>query len=504
MSTSITKSNRMAPPPGLEDRVAMPHRVSNHREYRRDATGRYSEFVNEALVELYRCPEDFAKFTREPKLSGPAGYFSLGEEVVGYGQCTDGSLVRDNASDLRDLSALTGSDGGSLRLVFDPTSVVDNLRGERYVRDGTGRERESVPCESAQRAYYLLRPWLGISVRKRLQRLFLRDWERLKFPKWPVDTSVEQILEKLLVLSMKAWNIESIPFIWFWPEGRASCVMLTHDVETQAGLEFSRRLMATDEAFGFRASFQVIPEGPYEITGEFAESIRGRGLELNIHDLRHEDNLFRDREEFWRRARAINRYVKKYQAQGFRSGRMYRNPGWYAALDISYDMSAPTVAHLEPQRGGCCTVFPYFIGRVLELPLTTSQDYSILHVLGQSSTELWERQIELVAERHGLVSFIVHPDYLMEDRAMAMYTGLLGRLAKLRDEQGYWCALPREVNHWWRQRNEMRLEGKQNAWRIVGAGSERARIAYATLDGDRVRYSMANQAGDFVVRSCRC
>ena len=35
--------------------------------------------------------------------------------------------------------------------------------------------------------------------------------------------------------------------------------------------------------------------------------------------------------------------------------------GWQR-LDFSFDMSIPNVAHLDPQRGGCCTIMPYFIG----------------------------------------------------------------------------------------------------------------------------------------------
>ena len=59
-------------------------------------------------------------------------------------------------------------------------------------------------------------------------------------------------------------------------------------------------------------------------------------------------------------------------------------------------MSVPNVAHLEPQRGGCCTVMPYFIGDILELPLTTTQDYSLFHILGDYSIALWKQQIELI------------------------------------------------------------------------------------------------------------
>ena len=47
---------------------------------------------------------------------------------------------------------------------------------------------------------------------------------------------------------------------------------------------------------------------------------------------------------------------------------MYRNQEWYDVFEFSYDMSVPNVAHLEPMRGGCCTVMPYFIGKIVELP----------------------------------------------------------------------------------------------------------------------------------------
>ncbi len=121
---------------------------------------------------------------------------------------------------------------------------------------------------------------------------------------------------------------------------------------------------------------------------------------------------------------------------------MYRRQDWFADLDFSFDMSVPNVAHLEPQRGGCCTVMPYFLGHVLELPLTTAQDYTLFHVLGDYSTELWQEQIDRILEQNGLVSFIAHPDYLLEPRAREVYTDLLRLLVRLRDERGVWVALP--------------------------------------------------------------
>ena len=138
---------------------------------------------------------------------------------------------------------------------------------------------------------------------------------------------------------------------------------------------------------------------------------------------------------------------------------MYRQPEWLEALDFSYDMSIPNIAHLDPQRGGCCTVLPFFIGNILELPLTATQDYSLFHILNNYSIDLWKRQIALITEKHGLISFIVHPDYVIPKRARDTYQALLGHLAQLRADGLLRTPLPREVDHWWRDRSQMKLVG---------------------------------------------
>ena len=130
-----------------------------------------------------------------------------------------------------------------------------------------------------------------------------------------------------------------------------------------------------------------------------------------------------------RRAQRINAYGREYEAKGFRAAVLYRNLDWYDALEFSFDMSVPNVAHVDPQRGGCCTVMPYFVGDILEIPLTTIQDYALFHLLNEYSLDLWKAQTALIMEKNGLVSFIVHPDYVIEKRAQDIYRDLLAFLA---------------------------------------------------------------------------
>jgi len=156
---------------------------------------------------------------------------------------------------------------------------------------------------------------------------------------------------------------------------------------------------------------------------------------------------------------------------------------------VSYDMSIPNVAHMEPQRGGCCTVMPYFIDGILELPLTATQDWALHNVLRQQSSELWKQEIDLISAQHGLISFIVHPDYTLTPQAQQAYRQLLAQIAELRSTKKAWVPLPREVNEWWRQRANLQMVQRRGQWAIEGAGKERARIAYARLVEGRLVYS---------------
>jgi hypothetical protein len=440
---------------------------------------------NRTFVDYYRCPDIFAEFAADD-----------GEKRRRL--FVPGTPMHTFRPDLYDALAAVVIEGTTLRLPFNPSEITESLRRERYLEAAHLDDAKTSYERFIWSVYHFLRPALPITVRKRLQQRYLAGWDRLAFPSWPVDTTVEDIVEALLSLAVQAHGGSPIPFIWFWPRGARSCAIVTHDVETAAGRDFSRHLMDLDDSVGIKASFQIVPERRYQVSSRFLDGIRARGFEVNVHDLNHDGNLFTNRDVFRRRIERINAYAKSFGAMGFRSGKLDRNPEWFDALEFSYDMSIPNVAHLDPQRGGCCTVFPFFIGNVLELPVTMTQDYSLFHILNDYSIALWRRQIELIMERHGLVSVIVHPDYVIDTRARATYAALLGHLARLRSDGLVWIALPREVDQWWRERSHMKVVGDGRTWRIEGNASGRARLAFATLDADRVRFTIHADAEDGV------
>lgn len=436
-----------------------------------------ADMLSQAVSERYRCPENFFEFAVSGKLSPEAGYFQFGPDITCYGRSSPA------APDLVGCSTPLG-------LPFDPTEVINNLRLENYARSpGSDRVRSLLKT-----LYYLLRPLAGLRLRKQVQKFRARNWKKLTFPRWPVDTTVEDICEKLLLLSMQAKKVDKVPFIWFWPNGARGCMTMTHDVETKAGRNFCHELMDLDDTFGIKASLQIVPEGRYSVSPEFLSGIRDRGFEVGLQDLNHDGRLFDDRDEFLRRAKAINQYAAEFDAAGFRAAVLYRNPDWLDALDISYDMSIPNVAHLDPQRGGCCTVMPYFIGNILEIPVTTVQDYMLFHILEDRSIDLWKSQVDLILQKNGLASFIIHPDYVMEPDTRAVYEKLLEYLRELRAKTEVWLALPREIDGWWRARSQMRLLKDGHSWRVEGEQADRAVLAYAKNVNGKLVYELERAA----------
>ena len=448
--------------------------------------------LNHMLSDYYRVHEDGLGRVCSAQPSGQVGFFRFGPTTTCYGQSTSGVSTSVESPALHDALKTARLKDFEVHLPFDPSQIVDNLRRERYVNHTGAKQGRIVDHPAVRKAYYAVRDLLPVSIRRHLQKVYLGGWRKLQFPNWPVDFTVDNIHEEVLRLAMKAGGVRRVPFIWFWPQGAPSCLIMTHDVETAAGRDFTADLINLDHSYGIKASFQVIPEKRYEVPDEYVQHMRSRGFEFNVHDLNHDGQLYQERGLFLQRAQKINEYIKKFGAKGFRAGVMYRNLDWYDAYEFSYDMSMPNVAHLEPQRGGCCTVFPYFVGKILEIPLTTCQDYSLFQILNDYSIDLWKQQIALIQKRNGLISFIAHPDYLMNSQARRVYESLLGYLRQIVEHDKVWMALPGEVDQWWRARSQMKLVPAGDGWKIEGPDCDRARIAYATLDGDGIRYSVEN------------
>jgi len=220
-------------------------------------TGNLPDNPAQAFVDHFRCRPESAPFHLNGTVGQADGFFKLGESVC-FGKAA-GIEVAERASDaLADvLPAIEPKLGGrNIRTPFNPTEIIDNLRRETYVKSSTGEH-------FFHTVYYRLRPLLPSALRIRLQRRLFHARQATAFPKWPMDDSVDTIFQSLMKLAIQAGPDGEVPFVWFWPEGKKAAVVMTHDVEQQAGVDECETLMDVDVEFGIKAAFHLIPEKRY-------------------------------------------------------------------------------------------------------------------------------------------------------------------------------------------------------------------------------------------------
>jgi len=67
-----------------------------------------------------------------------------------------------------------------------------------------------------------------------------------------------------------------------WPEGKKFAFVLTHDVESKAGLGKCRPLMQLETELGFRSSFNFVPEGEYSVPADLREELTANMMAISL------------------------------------------------------------------------------------------------------------------------------------------------------------------------------------------------------------------------------
>ena len=179
------------------------------------------------------------------------------------------------------------------------------------------------------------------------------------------------------------------------------------------------------------------------------KDLRAGGFEVGVHGLRHDGKLFSSHRQFLRRAVHINGYVRDFAAVGFRAPLTQRQPEWMQALEIEYDASFFDTDPYEPIPGGTMSVWPFQMGRFVELPYTLVQDHTLASILHETTPRLWLEKVAFLRSVHGMALLITHPDYLRSPQTWRIYSDFL---RTMRERGDYYHALPREVARWWRAR----------------------------------------------------
>jgi hypothetical protein len=331
-------------------------------------------------------------------------------------------------------------------------------------------------------AYYAAKPVLPRRLQIAMRRLYAKRQARADFPAWPIEPLLVERRQADLQVALTESGADRIPTIASWPEGRSFAAILTHDVEGPSGVANVRRIIDIERRHGLSSSWNFVAEW-YPIPDGLFDEIRALGCEIGLHGIKHDGRLFESRQSFERDLPAIHRYLVSWEAAGFRSPATHRNADWMPELGALYDSSFPDTDPFEPQAGGCCSILPFFLGDLVELPITLVQDHTLWEVLRMDSIDLWTEKSDWLIANGGLINLITHPDYLDTPVRLRMYEEYLEYLAAQRNG---WHALPREVAAWWRTRSGLRLVEDRDKPRIEGDGAQRAAIAWARESGDGI------------------
>lgn len=322
------------------------------------------------------------------------------------------------------------------------------------------------------RPYYALKPLLPRRLQLAARRRYARRQARREFPAWPAEDLLVRNQEEEFRQRIRERG-DSVPFVNFWPERRRFAFILTHDVEGSSGVANIPRVLEVERRHGVVSSWNFVSDD-YPIPDGTFDELRRAGCEIGLHGIHHDGKLFRDEASFERMLPRIHRRLEEWQAVGFRSPATHRNAEWMPRLGVLYDSSFPDTDPFEPQPGGCCSIFPYFLDEIVELPVTLVQDHTMWEILRQPGIDLWLEKTEWIRRHHGLVNVIVHPDYLLSTERLDLYDRFIAALKQFDDG---WHALPRDVARWWQARAAMRVDPRGET--VLGAGGWDATLAHA-------------------------
>lgn len=293
--------------------------------------------------------------------------------------------------------------------------------------------------------YYFCKPLIPRGLRVVLRRARAAYKRRACAATWPIDE-----------------NAATPPANWTgWPDNKSFAVVLTHDVERQLGLDRVQRLAHMESQYGFRSSFNFVPEGEYRVSDSLRLELEQSGFEVGIHGLKHDGKLYRSHADFSHRAARIRQYRQHWGVAGFRSPFMHHNLEWIHELGMEYDASTFDTDPFEPQADGAGTIFPFWVaspdgGGYVELPYTLVQDYNLFIILKEKNIDIWKRKVDWVASRGGMVLINTHPDYMgfddklgSDEYAPRHYGELLAYILE-RHRGAFWHALPRDVARFYR------------------------------------------------------
>ncbi len=350
-------------------------------------------------------------------------------------------------------ASVIGQDDSSSYVLLDKNGWhIDTIKTimyhqeEQYLPDTSSTLLSKLPLPYNRFPIKLRNAVFGKLARKNFLR---HEHDPSYFPSWPAEKSIEWLrwvctkLNALYPLSARKW-----------PNGSKAVLCLTHDIETREGLTRVKAMRLTEKEFSYRSAWGVIAKS-YPLDHYLFDNLIKERCEIIVHGLYHDGKLpFLPENVMNQQLVDAKKKLAAWNPQGFRSPQLQRQHRMYdlIASVYSYDLSQVDTEDLPLVRpnSGCLSVFPYFRGKMPELPLTLPHDFYMMYGLGYSPRQMkkmWIDKAKLIYDIGGMMLFNLHPDSYLSGspQMLAIYHEVLKEISHW---PGVICMLPREIAAW--------------------------------------------------------
>lgn len=203
-----------------------------------------------------------------------------------------------------------------------------------------------------------------------------------------------------------------------WPKGSKAAVVLSLDIDDHSCASLLKDVAYIFYSYGAKATVNVLSQGGYALDYDFIQSLYRSGWEIASHGLNH----IRVDEVSIKMSKVMLEARLKVPIKGFRAPSLRFSPMLLKPLieaGYIYDSSLPDTSKgagllVKWRNVEALTIYPFLIGPLVELPVTTPIDnhlfkYLKLNIL--KSFKYLRNKILWSYRKGGLILLLLHPSY---------------------------------------------------------------------------------------------
>lgn len=311
-----------------------------------------------------------------------------------------------------------------------------------------------------------IRNFLMGMIRNDKTRKDKNDKKLPEFPHYPIEKSVE-LIRHLFLKSLEIKTDKKVPCAQFWPGSKKCCFIATHDMETESSFKNIGKIREIEKRHCIMSSWNVLSKrykiGHAEI--KMLKGLKNEGCEIGIHGYNHDGKLpYISKEKMKKRILHALKRFEEFGCTSFRSPQLQRSEDFLHELSSYFecDSSVPDTDFMSAfaAKSGCCTVFPFFIGNMAEIPITLDQDFRLIYTHKYNTEQIfnnWKEKADFICQLGGVINILTHPDdYLIgNDKYLSGYEKFLNYMAKKYEDGKVYHDTISHVARWWKERDKI-------------------------------------------------